>query len=498
MAYDVQAGSATIDGTGAKVLTVSDFAGDTPKLVIIKSTKSTSDGTYQDDAVFSFGWGDTNQEDSAQLTSADNVGTSEVGRSIQSNLLTLFSPTGGKGITSTAANPTVVTATSHGYSNGDTVHITKSDSSPTMDGEHTISNVTTHTFTVPVDTSAGSGATTGTVIKITDRISLTSFTADTVTLSVDIWDGTDYTIEYLVLGGSTLTNVKVGSFNAPTSSGNFDVTGVGFDNADAVMMFTSQNDNWADAPPSIHANTDREAAFSFGFFDVDNGSQCAESRLYADDNVSTMDSFSTIGLNTRCWAHYSQKSGAWAVRGQFTFVSVVADGFTLNQQTGVSIPAVAYRINYVALKGGNYESVQKTAPTSAGTQDIVNTGAFIPSGTIFPFSRSSAGPAAMSMGWASNKDGTKANTKEGVAFVSDADVGATSDTKRLTKTDKCLLHDSSASTSAENEADLHTWNSDGVTVDFTTASQAYVYHAIMFGDGTVTPATTFVPRVMMF
>lgn len=103
----------------------------------------------------------------------------------------------------------------------------------------------------------------------------------------------------------------------------------------------------------------------------------------------------------------------------------------------------------------------------------------------------------MSMGWASNKDGTKANTKEGVIFVSDKDNVTTSDTKRLTKTDKCLVMDGAASTTINKEADLHTWNADGETLDFTTADAGTgaIYHAIMFGDGTVTPVGGSFPFV---
>ena len=57
-----------------------------------------------------------------------------------------------KAITSiTVANPTVITATAHGFSNGDVVAIFGSNTSPTIDGVWTVSSVTTNTFTIPVN-----------------------------------------------------------------------------------------------------------------------------------------------------------------------------------------------------------------------------------------------------------------------------------------------------------------------------------------------------------
>jgi len=61
---------------------------------------------------------------------------------------------------SSVANPTVITTdAAHGFSNGDTVTIADhEDSTPDLNGEHVVSNVTTLTFTVPVTvTVAGTG-----------------------------------------------------------------------------------------------------------------------------------------------------------------------------------------------------------------------------------------------------------------------------------------------------------------------------------------------------
>lgn len=62
----------------------------------------------------------------------------------------------------TKANPTVVTSANHGLVSGQTVIITGSNSTPTIDGTHVVTVLTGNTFSVPVNTSAGSAGTSGT------------------------------------------------------------------------------------------------------------------------------------------------------------------------------------------------------------------------------------------------------------------------------------------------------------------------------------------------
>lgn len=66
----------------------------------------------------------------------------------------------GKVITAnTAANPTVCTCTAHGLSNGDTIYIANSNSTPSLDGQRTVTVTGANTFTIPVNvTTAGTFA----------------------------------------------------------------------------------------------------------------------------------------------------------------------------------------------------------------------------------------------------------------------------------------------------------------------------------------------------
>jgi hypothetical protein len=67
-------------------------------------------------------------------------------------------------ITNTAANPTVITSTAHGLSNGDEIIITYSNSFPLINGSHVVTVVDANTFTIPV--SVVTQGTTGVYSKV--------------------------------------------------------------------------------------------------------------------------------------------------------------------------------------------------------------------------------------------------------------------------------------------------------------------------------------------
>ena len=87
------------------------------------------------------------------------------------------------------ANPTVVTVANHGYQNGDSVNISGSNSTPIIDGDWVVSNVTTNTFTVPVNVT-GSGSA-GTVTKTSSRLG-----GVLVAVLLSIGSGTNYTLQW--------------------------------------------------------------------------------------------------------------------------------------------------------------------------------------------------------------------------------------------------------------------------------------------------------------
>ena len=121
----------------------------------------------------------------------------------------------------------------------------------------------------------------------------------------------------ITLATGVLTDESAGA-SVTIESGYIDVTGLGFDDVDAVMMFSSRNDNGVGAPDTVDVN-DREAAFSFGFFEVDNGTQCAECRIFSSDQETTMETVSLAGDEIRCWSHFAFKSGVGVQGGELQF-----------------------------------------------------------------------------------------------------------------------------------------------------------------------------------
>jgi len=74
----------------------------------------------------------------------------------------------------TINNPTRITCPNHGLSNGNTVYIGGSNSSPTVDGSHVITFVDADTFTIPVNVNVTAGDT-GEALSVTENAVVTSW-----------------------------------------------------------------------------------------------------------------------------------------------------------------------------------------------------------------------------------------------------------------------------------------------------------------------------------
>ena len=132
-------------------------------------------------AILTTSWtANTSTPAAVTTTTAGTVGVNEVQRLTLQNdiydgffLLSLALPHGPIAIQSnTAANPTVVTAASHGLATGDSIVIgTNNGSNATIVGTHTVTVITANTFTIPINcTSSGGTTTTFTVTALTRTI----------------------------------------------------------------------------------------------------------------------------------------------------------------------------------------------------------------------------------------------------------------------------------------------------------------------------------------
>lgn len=171
--------------------------------------------------------------------------------------------------------------------------------------------------------------------------SIVSFNADGFTINWGTAPASAILIHYYVLGGSDITNVKVGLFNTD-NNGNISfpqaITGVGFQPDLLMFLCTSQlsaGTNTSDSHFTISAAND---ASGTGLIYTSGGT------LYARAGGSIL---ATEGLKTA------------------TLTSMDSNGFTINWAAS---PFNLFRVAYLAIKGGKYKVGSDTQATSVTTK----------------------------------------------------------------------------------------------------------------------------------
>jgi hypothetical protein len=180
------------------------------------------------------------------------------------------------------------------------------------------------------------------------------------TLTIDDQFTSDYRISYLALGGSDLTNVYIGDFTWPGSTGEFSESGVGFE-PDALLI-------------SSVGNTSLPGGFS-GYFSLGmatGSSNQGVAALSFPDNVGTTNT-AAYGYSGECTA--SAQTYGMTHRG--SFVSFGADGFTIDNLESTN----AVQHCYICLKGGQYSVGDVTTRTDSN--DISETVGFEPAAILF-------------------------------------------------------------------------------------------------------------------
>ena len=174
---------------------------------------------------------------------------------------------------------------------------------------------------------------------------LSSLDSDGFTLTIDDQFSTAVRVTYLALGGTDLTNVKVGSQTRGTTGGNNSYTGVGFQ-PDAMLT------------GSVFSNS-TDALIGIGM--ATGASNQGAVTMWSDHGVATSQ---TIGYG------YNGEVQAMAfttgITGRDAFVSFDSDGFTFNN---LELSGGAFI--YVALKGGQYHVGD--IETRTDTNDIAET-----------------------------------------------------------------------------------------------------------------------------
>jgi len=256
-------------------------------------------------------------------------------------------------------------------------------------------------------------------------------------------------VEYLALGGSGLTNYKTGVAAAKTSTGNQAYTGVGFQPT-ALLVWAGK---FSTSPLDQSTN-------GSGLFGVATGSSARGMVAWRNQN----------GSNPQGAKHRQSTQRILSTTTTFTeadFVSFDSDGFTLNYPTAGGSADVFY---YLALRGPQFKVSSFNQATSTGNQSLTGAG-FTPKASIM-FSANDVSAnndaaqahARASFGWAtgtSNRSSFWIGETDNVSpTVARRDIDTTKLIKMMTE---------SSSPTVNAAADHVSFDSDGQTINWTTA-----------------------------
>ena len=290
-------------------------------------------------------------------------------------------------------------------------------------------------------------------------------------------DGNAYIIHYLAVGGSDLTNAKVATFTAPTSSGDQSTTGTGFQ-PDMVFFLPF---NGTSAAPST-STSDADFGLGFGVLPTDSGDQQSTVACFSEDGTVGNANTAFIQRHDHCVEYVGNKAGGGApvTEGNGSLKSLDSDGFTL---TWGSVTSNALRVGYLALKGGSYQAGNNTAPTSTGNQSVTGVG-FVPKALLFitgsdPQESLVLGQSQIAIG------ATSGVGEEGSIAVSDRDNVDPTEADQFNSTTKCITQELLVTAAQpDGEADLVSFDSDGYTIDWTSVNADFnldFYH-LAIGD----------------
>lgn len=277
-----------------------------------------------------------------------------------------------------------------------------------------------------------------------------------------------FKIHVLFLGGSDLTNVKVGTalISDGSAGGSTGITGVGFQ-PDCLMFLSSVNSA---------NNIVTRGTFSIGAA-LDSSNQWTQS-LAIEDTPTTMDTWQRYDHND-CIS--VQGGGDGALVYQASLASMDSDGFTINE-TVDDLSAIP--IFYLALKGGSYAVGNNTEPGSTGNQTVTtnkDTKAVMIFGNDTSTENSDQPDCMLTIG-----AGTSSSERV-CGCLHDTDNVGTSINANRYESSAIYLNITAAATvsssTVDDEADLNAVASDGFTLSWSNVGQARPFRYITFGAG---------------
>lgn len=321
------------------------------------------------------------------------------------------------------------------------------------------SDVVRYFSTTEIIRNLTAGTTTANVTATLTSLDATGFTPNFGTLTT-----TSPKYNYFAFGGTDITNVATGSFAAAASTGNKAVTGVGFQ-PDIVFLFSTLQ------TAAGQANSNSQ----YGFGVMHSSGQWTFGGK-AQNAQATMNT-SRLFDNTKCLAMPLTTTNG--VFWDASYVSMDSDGFTINQTT---TDGTLLLIGYLAIQGGQWKVGTETQKTSTGTKATTGVG-FTPSAILFGSSvdTQTAGTADHNRQMFGVTTGASNNT---ALFAGDSDATANAVASTIMSATKCIVMatEAGASPTTQAEAALSSFDSDGFTLNWSTAdATARVFGYVAMG-----------------
>jgi hypothetical protein len=299
---------------------------------------------------------------------------------------------------------------------------------------------------------------------------ITSFNSDGFTLSWTVNTGNPYVIHYIAFADTIISNATVNSFTIPTSGATINVTNAGFQ-PDFVMLMTGGpvNGSW-----SVGAATSASSEWTTSGVSIGGGNDSTDICTTQRTNASIF--YISDGGSGRTCADTTHQTVA-------DFTQFTANGFDLNVSNNPDVFALT--VYYLALEGKdtsfNVGSFNK--PTSTGSSSVNNTG-FKPAGILF-FSRALATSATIDESASDfgvfTMGATSGFSQEGAFGVTGAEAEDAYTPAIRSLINKTIVSIETDSATVTGEANLRSFDSNGFTLNWTTAdanADEYLYWGI--------------------
>lgn len=309
------------------------------------------------------------------------------------------------------------------------------------------------------------------------RATFVSFLSNGVRINWATAAASAFKFHVLFLGGTDITNVKVGDFNVfldGATSGT--LTGVGF--KPDLLILPSTTFDAVEGPTSNTINAD--AILNIGMIGSDSAGNISQQSVSFDseDALAATDSFqaqtNTYGvlLNNLVDGYI----------GQLTATNFSSDGF---DWTGfLAVLGVTAIIPYLAIKGGSYTVGQHTEPGGTGNQTITTNKDVK---AVHTFGIGTAANDLSGVAHLKLSVGAGISSSERVtAFVGDLDAAAT--TATVSRYEETALHTictpaaTATSSTIDEECDLVSVSATNFVINWTNVGGAFLLNYITFGN----------------